>query len=147
MGNDGIDSNGDCYIEDGIVYAISAGSPEVGIDANSEERKKLYVTGGTLVAIGGLESGSSLSQTCYSASSWSKSTWYALYKNGDPVLAFKTPASGGTTMVVSTGGTMTMKSGVTASGTSIFNATGYAKPSVTGGNDVSLSTYSGSSRW
>ena len=146
-GNDGIDSNGDCYIDGGIVYAISAGSPEVGIDANSEERKQLYVTGGTLVAIGGLESGSSLSQTCYSASSWSKSTWYALYKNGEPVLAFKTPASGGTTMVVSTGGTTTMKSGVTASGTSIFNATGYAKPTVTGGNDVSLSKYSGSSRW
>ena len=29
------------------------------IDANSEERKQLYVTGGTLVAIGGLESGGS----------------------------------------------------------------------------------------
>ena len=30
-------------------------SPKVAIDANSEEQKKLYVTGGTIIAIGGLE--------------------------------------------------------------------------------------------
>ena len=33
-GNDGIDSNGDCYIKGGVVYAIGA---EEAIDANSEE--------------------------------------------------------------------------------------------------------------
>ena len=67
-GNDGIDANGNCYVKGGTVYAISAGSPEVGIDANTEQNYKLYVTGGTLVAIGGLERGASITQTCYQVS-------------------------------------------------------------------------------
>ena len=58
---DGIDANGNCYIQGGLVYAIGTTSPEVAIDANSEEKKKLYVTGGTIVAIGGLESGVTVS--------------------------------------------------------------------------------------
>ena len=33
----------------GVVYAIGSGSPEVAIDANSEQQKKLYVTGGTSI--------------------------------------------------------------------------------------------------
>lgn len=146
-GNDGIDANGNCYIKGGVVYAIGASSPEVAIDANSEERKQLYVTGGTLVAIGGLESGASLSQTCYAASTWSKSTWYALYKDAAPVLAFITPSSGGSTLVVSTGGSTTLKSGVTATGNDVFNGTSFAAPNVSGGSEVNLSSYSGSSRW
>lgn len=140
-GNDGMDANGKCYIKGGTVYAIGSSAPEVGIDANSEERKKLYVSEGTLVAIGGLESGSSLTQKCYSTSSWSKNTWYALYKNGEPVLAFKTPASGGSTLVVSTSSTTTLKSGVTATGTSIFNNTAYTNPEVSGGSNVTLTSY------
>ena len=99
-GNDGIDANGNVYIKGGLVYAIGTSSPEVGIDANSEEQKKLYLTGGTIIAIGGLESGSSLTQSCYSTSSWSKSTWYALTVGSD-TFAFQTPSSGGSTMVVS----------------------------------------------
>jgi hypothetical protein len=143
-GNDGIDANGNCYIKGGIVYAIGTTSPEVAIDANTEQQKKLYVSGGTLVAIGGLESGSSLTQTCKSASSWSKNTWYALYKDGEAVFAFQTPASGGTQLVVSTAGTASLKSGVTASGTAIFNGMGYYNPSVSSGSSVSLSSYSSS---
>lgn len=146
-GNDGIDANGNCYIKGGIVYAIGSSSPEVAIDANSEQNKQLYVSGGTLVAIGGLESGSSLTQACKSASSWSRNTWYALYKDGEAVFAFKTPASGGTQLVVSTAGTTTLKSGVTASGNSIFNDMGYSSPTVSGGSSVSLSSYSSSGRW
>ena len=65
--NDGIDANGNCYVKGGVVYAIGASSPEVAIDANSEEQKKLYVTGGTVIAVGGLESGASISGgTCKS---------------------------------------------------------------------------------
>ena len=141
-GNDGIDANGNCYIQGGLVYAIGARSPEVGIDANTEEQKKLYVQGGTIVAIGGLENGSSLTQSCYSASSWSKNTWYALTV-GNEVFAFKTPSSGGTTLVVSGSSTPTLKSGVTASGTAIFNGMGYYPASASGGSSVSLSSYSG----
>jgi len=142
--NDGMDANGNCYIKGGLVYAIGASQPEVAIDANSEERKQLYVTGGTLIAIGGLESGASLSQTCYSTSSWSKSTWYSL-TYGSTVFAFKTPSSGGTAMVVSASSTPTLKSGVSVSGgTSIFGGMGYTGATVSGGSSVSLSQYNGS---
>lgn len=140
--NDGIDTNGNCYIKGGLIFAIGASSPEVGIDANSEEQKKLYFTGGTLVAIGGLESGSSLSQACYSTSSWTKNTWYAL-TYGNETFAFKTPSSGGSTLVVSAASTPSLMKGVTVSdGTSIFGGVGYTGATVSGGSSVSLSNYS-----
>ena len=142
-GNDGIDANGNCYIQGGLVYAIGTTSPEVAIDANSEEKKKLYVTGGTIVAIGGLESGSSLSQSCYSTNSWSKNTWYAMTV-GSETFAFQTPSSGGSTLVVSGASQPTLKSGVTvSSGTKIFDGAGYTDATVSGGSSVSLSSYTG----
>lgn len=142
--NDGIDSNGNLYIKGGVVYAIGATTPELAIDANSEEQKKLYFTGGTLVAIGGLESGSSLSQSCYSSSSWNKNTWYALYNGGTLALAFKTPASGGSRLVVSTSGTTSLKSGVSVSGgTEYFGGEANIGGTVSGGSTVSLSSYTG----
>ena len=168
--NDAIDANGNCYVKNGLVYAISASSPEVAIDANTEGGYKLYVQGGTIVAIGGLESGASLSQSCYTmgsssgggpgsgpggnsgggpvgnsgSSSWTANTWYALTV-GSTTFAFKTPSSGGSTMVVSGASTPTLKSGVTASGTSIFAGAGYYPATVSGGSSVSLSSYSGNS--
>ena len=142
-GNDGLDANGNCYIKGGLVYAIGTSSPEVAIDANSEQRKQLYVQGGTIIAIGGLESGASLTQSCYSTNSWNKNTWYALTVGND-VLAFQTPSSGGSTMVVSGASQPTMKSGVTvSSGTEIFGGAGYIDATVTGGTSVSLSSYTG----
>jgi hypothetical protein len=142
--NDGIDSNGNLYIKGGVVYAIGATNPELAIDANSEEQKKLYFTGGTLVAIGGLESGSSLSQSCYSSWSWNKNTWYALYNGGTLALAFKTPASGGSRLVVSTSGTTSLKSGVSVSGgTEYFGGEANIGGTVSGGSTVSLSSYTG----
>jgi hypothetical protein len=142
-GNDGLDANGNCYIKGGVVYAIGSGSPEVAIDANSEGGYKLYLTGGTLVAIGGLESGSSLTQSCYSASSWSQNTWYALTV-GSTVYAFKTPASGGTPLVVSGDSSPTLQSNVNvADGTECFEGMFYMDASVSGGNSVSLLSYTG----
>ena len=141
--NDGMDANGDFYITGGVVYAIGSTSPEVAIDANSEEGYKLYVQGGTLVAIGGLERGSSLTQNCYSASSWTPNTWYAL-KVGSETYAFKTPASGGTPLVVSGSPTPTLKSGVSVSGgNTLFNGMFVEDGSVSGGTAVSLSSYTG----
>ena len=145
--NDGSDANGNCYIQGGVVYAIGTTSPEVAIDANSEDQKQLYFQGGTLVAIGGLESGASISQTCYSSSSWSKSTWYALYNGSNLALAFQTPSSGGTTLVVSTSGTTTLKSGVTVSGgTTYFGGVGNIGGTISGGSSVTLSEYSGNNQ-
>jgi hypothetical protein len=143
QGNDGLDANGNCYIKGGVVYAIGTTSPEVAIDANSEGGYKLYLTGGTLIAIGGLESGSSLSQDCYSASSWSQNTWYGLTV-GSTTYAFKTPSSGGTPLVVSDSTSPTLQSGVSVSGgTACFEEMFYTDASVSGGNSVSLSSYTG----
>ena len=142
-GNDGLDANGNCYIKGGLIYAIGTTTPEVAIDANSEEQKKLYVTGGTIIAIGGLESGSSLTQSCYSTSSWNKNTWYAMTV-GSETFAFQTPSSGGSTLVVSGASQPTLKSGVTvSSGTKIFDGVGYTDATVTGGSSVNLSSYTG----
>ena len=118
-------------------------SPELGIDANTEGGFKLYVQGGTLFAVGGLESGASLSQSCYSCSSWSKNSWYALTV-GSSTYAFKTPSSGGTPLVVSGASTPTLKSGVSVSGgTGIFDGNANVGGSISGGSTVSLSSYSG----
>lgn len=142
-GNDGLDANGNCYIKGGVVYAISSSSPEVAVDANTEGGYKLYLEGGTLIAIGGLESGSSLTQSCYSASSWSQNTWYALTV-GSTIYAFKTPSSGGTPLVVSGASTPELSSGVTVSGgTSYFEGLLYHDTSVSGGSSVSLSSFTG----
>ena len=143
QGNDGLDANGNCYIKGGVVYAIGASSPEVAVDANSEGGYKLYLTGGTLVAIGGLENGSSLTQSCYSASSWSQNTWYGLTV-GSTTYAFKTPSSGGTPLVVSGSSTPTLQSGISISGgTACFEEMFYTDASFNGGSSVSLSSYSG----
>lgn len=142
-GNDGIDANGNVYIKGGVIYAIGTTSPEVAIDANSEEQKKLYVTGGTIIAIGGLENGAQLTQSCYQASSWSKNTWYAMTV-GSETFVFKTPSSGGNTLVVSGASQPTLKSGVTVSGgTSIFDGVAYTGATFTGGSNVTLSSYTG----
>ena len=158
--NDGLDANGNVYIKGGLVYAIGSSSPEVAIDANSEEQKKLYVTGGTIVAIGGLESGAQLTQACYTigtsqggmfappgpggngGQSWTANTWYALTV-GDTTFAFLTPSSGGSSLVVSGASMPTLVSGVTASGTEIFGGVGYYPATVTGGTSVTLTSYTG----
>ena len=142
-GNDGMDANGNLYIKGGFVYAIGTSSPEVGIDANSEGGYQIYLTGGTLVAIGGLENGASLSQSCYSASSWNKNTWYSITV-GSTTHAFKTPSSGGSGMVISGASQPSVQSGVTTSGgTSIWDGMGVLDCSASGGSSVSLSSYSG----
>ena len=140
--NDGLDANGNCYIKGGVIYAICSGSPEVAIDANTEGGCKLYLQGGTVVAIGGLESGSQLSQACYQAS-WSAGTWYSL-SGATSTLAFKTPSSGGSGVVVSTASTPTLTSGVSVSGgTSLFGGTATWGGTASGGSSVNLSSYTG----
>ncbi len=146
-GNDGIDANGNLYIKGGVVYAICTGSnnAEVAIDANTEGGYKLYIQGGTIIALGGLERGSQLSQTCYQTSSWNKSTWYSMTV-GSETIAVKTPSSGGSTMVVSGASTPTLKSGVTVSGgTACCDSQLYTGATVSGGSTVSLSSYSDNS--
>ncbi len=102
--------------------------------------------------MGAIESGASISQTCYSTTA-SSQTWYALYNGNTVVAAFRTPTlgssgggygpgggSGGNTMVV-TSPSCKLYSGVTGSGTSFWSGNGYSNAS--GGSSVSLSNYSG----
>ena len=138
--NDGLDANGNMYIKGGLIYAICSGTPEVAIDANTEGGKKLYLTGGTIVALGGLESGCSLSQSCYQAS-WSKNTWYTMTV-GENTFSFRTPSSGGSGLVVSAATTPTLQSGTSVSGgSSFFGGIGIAGGTISGGSSVSLSSY------
>ena len=88
--NDGLDANGNCYLNGGLVYAIGARSPEVAIDANSEERKKVYVNGGVVIAVGGIENGASYNQPKIQSSNVSGNTWYTV-TYGDDAVAFLTP--------------------------------------------------------
>ena len=156
--NDGIDANGNMYIMGGLIYAIGASSPELAIDVNSEEQKKLYFTGGTLIAVGGIESGSYLAQTCYRTSSITGNTWYSM-TYGSTTVAFYTPSisgggggpggggpgGGGSSMVISASSTPTLKRGVTVTnGTSLFDGKCYLNATVSGGSNVSLSQYSSS---
>ncbi len=94
--NDGIDANGNIYLNGGLVYAIGSRSPELGIDANSEEGKKVFVNGGVIIAVGGIENGASYNQPKIQQSSVSSNTWYTV-TYGDNTVAFKTPT-------ISTGG-------------------------------------------
>ncbi len=165
-GNDGLDANANLNIKGGTIYAVGASSPEVGIDA--KERCTLTISGGTLVAIGGLESGAVTNQTCYQLSgsnsggnsgrggfgggpqgggsqTWSANTWYGLYSNDTLALAFKTPSSGGSALVVSTSGTTTLRSGVTAGGDTFWN--GMGATSSTDGTSATLTTYSSGNSW
>lgn len=156
--NDAIDSNGNMYLSGGMVFCCGS---EEGLDANSEGGYKAYIqSGANLAAIGrsmgAIESGASISQTCYQTTA-SSSTWYALYNGSTVVAAFQTPtlsSSGGgygpggggssSTMVV-TSPSCKLYSGVTGSGTSFWSGKGYSNAS--GGSSVSLSTYSGGSGW
>ena len=163
LNNDGIDGNGNVYVKGGLVYAIGANSPEVAIDANSEEQKKLYVQGGTLIAVGGLESGAQISGgVCKQVSSFTSEAWYALYNGSELVAAFKTPAAsisssgggrpgggpgggGSKKLVVYTASTPALQSGVTVSGgTSYFDGAANIGGTVSGGSSVTLSDYTSS---
>ena len=146
-GNDGLDANGNLFIKGGVVYAVGSRSPEIAIDANSEQQKKLYLTGGTVIAVGGLESGSSLSQKCWSAGTVKADTDYALYdEKGNLLCAFKTPAVSSLTLVVSAPSLASAKYGVTVSGgTEYFGGLYRTGATVSKGDDCSLSAYSGGS--
>ena len=155
--NDAIDSNGNMYLSGGMVFCYGS---EEGLDANSEGGYKVYIQSGANIAaigrsMGAIESGASMSQSCYQTTA-SSNTWYALYNGNTVVAAFQVPtlSSGGgggpgggsssSTMVV-TSPSCKLYSGVTGSGTSFWSGKGYSNAS--GGSNVSLSNYSGGGGW
>ena len=106
--------------------AVATTQPEVGIDANTEGGKKLYISGGSVVAIGGLESGSSLTGVTSKSASLSKGSWYALYSGSTKVLQFKVPSNSrqATSATICTVGTPSAKSDSSLNGTTFWNGYG-----------------------
>ncbi len=100
-GNDGLDANGDMYVKGGHIFAVGCGSPEVALDANTEDRHQLYISGGTLIAFGGVESGASITQPVLNMSSWTSNTSYSLYDGETLLLEFTSPSKGGSGIVIS----------------------------------------------
>ena len=166
--NDGLDANGNLYIRGGLIYAIGTTAPEKSIDANTEGGYKLYIQGGTIIAVGDLENGASISGgTCKYTTSWTATSWYALYNGDTLVAAFKTPTkssgSGGgwngpggggpggnssQKLIVYTSSTPTLKSGIAVTdGTEYFDGMANIGGTISGGSNVSLSNYSSGGGW
>ncbi len=141
-GNDAMDSNGDTILNGGYVMAVcTKGSPEVAIDANTEDGKKLYINAGaTVVAYGGLERGYSAGQSVYSLNG-TAGAWNALYDGKSFIAAFKAPASV-SSFTVSAPSLSGGYKGVSVSGDSRCNGT-WATDGISGGTAVTLSNYSG----
>ena len=138
-GNDGIDSNGNMVLSGGYVFGITTkGSPEVALDANTEGGYKLYIkSGATVVAYGGLESGYSAEQSVYSMNC-TAGGWNGLWNGSEFIAAFKAP-SGISTVAVSAPSLSQGYTGVSV-GESLCGGV-WAADGISGGNVVSLSTY------
>ena len=162
-GNDALDSNGDMKIYGGFVMAIcTRGTPEVGLDANTEGGYKLYIyKGATVVAYGGLESGYSSEQTVYTMNC-EAGGWNGLWNGSEFIAAFKAPASVSSFVVCAPSLSTTCYKGVSVSGAStggesaggdsagsesagsgIFCEGCWAVDGISGGTEVTLDTYSG----
>ena len=141
-GNDGMDSNGDTNLNGGYVMAIcTKGSPEVAIDANTEDGKKLTINNGaTVVAYGGLERGYSSSQSVYSMSGTAGS-WNALYNGTSFIAAFKAP-SNISSFIVSAPSLSGAYKSVNVSGETKCGSV-WALDGISGGSSVSISAYNG----
>lgn len=148
-GNDGLDANGNLVIKGGTVFAIGCGNPEVGIDANTEGGYRLFIQGGNVIAIGGLESNSSISQAVISTS-WNRNTSYSLCDGEKVLFSFKSPSSGGTGLYMTapslgSGSSYSLKSSATVSGSdSYFDGVLSIGGNATGGStsNVTASEYS-----
>lgn len=140
--NDAMDSNGNTVLGGGYVMAVcTKGNPEVAIDANTEEGKKLYInSGATVVAYGGLERGYSASQSVYSMNGTAGS-WNALYGGSSFIAAFKAP-SGISSYIVSAPSLSKGYKNVSVSGEAKCNGV-WATEGISGGTAVTLSNYSG----
>ena len=141
-GNDAMDSNGNTKLNGGYVMAIcTRGVPEVAIDANTEEGKKLYInSGATVVAYGGLENGYSAAQNVYSMSG-TAGAWNALYDGKSFIAAFMAP-SNISSFIVSSPSLSSGYKGVSVSGDGKCGGI-WATDGISGGSSVNLSSYTG----
>ena len=139
--NDAMDANHDLKISGGYVFAITTrGAPEVALDANTEEHYKLYITGGVVVAYGGLEGGYSSSNTVYTMNC-TAGGWNALYDGSSYIAAFKAP-EGISNVAVCAPSLKKGYKGVSVGGDTYAGGV-WATTSISGGSAVSLGTYTG----
>jgi len=138
-GNDGIDANGNLIIKGGTVYAVGCGTPETGIDANTESRYRLYIQGGNVISIGGIESSSSVSQPVISAS-WVRETTYSLCDGSKVLYTFKTPSSGGTGVLMTASSLVSGNTYSLIKGASVSSAEAYFDGIISTGGSASGGT-------
>ncbi len=150
-GNDGLDANGNLYIKGGVVYAACCGGAEVALDANTEMKNQLYITGGTVITFGGIESGASVS-TSYISTTASANTNYALLSGTTVLAAWKSPTNSYSyssmaiySSDITSGSSYSLNKGCTLSGTSYFDGYYYEDATVSGGSTSTVSTSSSSS--
>lgn len=151
--NDGLDANGNLYIQGGTTVAYGTSSPECGIDANEEGGYHVYITGGTLVGIGGgtsypYSSGTTQPSIVYGGTV-SSGTTLALNSSSANILTFTMGRSySGTTCFLLTspsltkGSSYTLYSGATATGTDWHGLITSATVSSTGSSVASVSSLS-----
>ncbi len=87
---DGLDSNGNLYINGGYIRTMGSGGMEMGLDAATESGCTVFITGGTLLSFGGSntypnKSGST--QAFVKGSGAIKADTEVSVKSGDEVLA------------------------------------------------------------
>ena len=140
--NDAMDSNHDMVLSGGYVLAICTnGTPELGLDANSEDGYRVYIkSGATVVSYGGIEGGFSAAQSVYSFSA-AGNAWNALYGSNGYLCAFKSPSSGVSTFAVSAPGLSSGYKSVSVSGATLCEEA-WAVEGISGGTSVTLGTYS-----
>jgi hypothetical protein len=105
--NDGIDTNGNMYITGGTIVCFGASGAETGLDI--DEQHKLYISGGSLFAIGGRLDGTlgSTTQGIISTSGSVQANGTVSVKSGDTTVAtFTMPPysySNGTILITAPG--------------------------------------------
>lgn len=142
-GNDGLDANGNVYVQGGNTVAYGSRSPECGIDANEEQNYTVYITGGNLFSIGGGNStpGNSNSTQGYVTASGnvSKGNVVALYSGDNLLTSFSLPASYSNGSILFTANGMTAGNSYTlmlnGTGTSL-TAQQYGSSSMGGGGQM-----------
>lgn len=152
LGNDGIDANGNLYIQGGTTVAYGTSSPECGIDANEEEGYSVIVTGGTLVGIGGgtsYPSSQSTQPSIVYGGSVSNGSTVALNSGSTNILALTMGRSYNgnvcilfTSPSLSKGGSYTVYTGASVSGTDWHGLYVGATVSSTGTSAATISSLS-----
>ena len=148
--NDAIDANGSSGIKitGGIIVAIGTNTPECAFDCDNYP---FSITGGLLVGLG--TNNYTAPQNCSQSTVVLSNGYYGSANttmaitdsSGKAVFAYKLPSNVGSIMVLSspeikTGTTYTVKSGVSASGGTLFHNLYTTLPEITGG--TSTTTFS-----